>query len=75
MFNNKEKMGVIDYIANTITIDEKWNKQMQYRTLWHELVHGMIWHYAFKTDHDDEEEIERMANAIVQVIRDNKKCQ
>lgn len=62
-------LGNINSEKCLITIEKDVNKQTQEQTFFHEIMHGIEWH--FKLD-ISEENIDRIATGFYQVLRENK---
>jgi len=66
--DNTRLYGQIDYNMLTIKLEKDYCKQKQEVTLWHEIVHGIAVEYGVELE---EEDIDRIAGGIYQVIKDN----
>jgi len=70
--NVKSLNGHIVFDEPKIRIDAGLEKQNAYEVLWHEVLHG-IFTLSMPDIEVDENSTDRLAHAICQVMRDNKK--
>jgi hypothetical protein len=61
--------GLIDYDSQTICLRDSLGKDTQAVTLWHEIIHGILYNMG-QTNHD-EILVDGIAHGIVQVLNDN----
>jgi hypothetical protein len=70
---HRELGGQIDYENLIIKLKTGLNDQHKKQTLWHELMHGIVREYNIDFENDEEEDIiDTLGTAIVQVLKDNK---
>jgi hypothetical protein len=67
--HERDYLGNIDYEKCIITADKDLNEQMVDITFMHEVMHGIANQYGVDLE---EEDVERLARGIYQVLRDNK---
>lgn len=67
--HERDYFGNIDYEKCIITIDSDLNQQQIEVTLLHELMHGIANHFCINIE---EEDTDRLARGIYQVLKDNK---
>lgn len=66
--NSNALLGHIIYSQPAIEIDSTCSKQVQYQTLWHEIIHGIA---SYMNIDLEEDAVDSISHGIVQVIRDN----
>ena len=64
--------GVIDNDKVRIFIDAGLDDQVKRQTLWHEILHALMFQYGLAQADHDEKLIDNLAHGICQVLRDNK---
>jgi hypothetical protein len=64
--------GLIEYAKVKISLDKKtcYEPQIQGRTLWHEIIHGLARHFGSDFD-DDEKLVDMLARGIYMILEDN----
>jgi hypothetical protein len=70
--NVKSLNGHITFDKPKIRLDTCLEKQNLYEVLWHEVIHGIFTLYMPDVE-IDENNTDRMAQAMCQIMRDNKK--
>lgn len=63
-FSYDEHLGRIIYSEGVIRINKSCTEDMRKEVLYHELVHGILWHTGQYTMHNDEPLVQALANAI-----------
>lgn len=66
--NSNSLTGHIIYSHPAIEIDSSCSKQVQYQTIWHEIIHGIATYMNITLT---EETVDAVSHGIIQVIRDN----
>lgn len=61
--------GQIDYAKLTISVDEKFPKELRDQVLVHEITHGLLVEAGY-LDHE-EEQADRISKVLYQILKDN----
>jgi hypothetical protein len=72
--NGEGDYGTFDYNTNEIEIARETDfasEEQEASTLLHEIIHGVLGIYKIKVP-DEEEMVEKLETALIQVLRDNK---
>lgn len=73
--NGVEVYGYIDYEQATIDLDARLAPDRLQRTLWHEILHAILFNHKCNADEDydnNEELIEILARGLNALMKDNK---
>lgn len=62
-------LGQIDHTKSEIRINKDLKGEILYETLTHEIVHGILMHLGYSTEHNNEQFVQALANAINQTFR------
>ncbi|MEX0380452.1 ImmA/IrrE family metallo-endopeptidase [Leuconostoc sp. MS02] len=65
-------LGHCDYVTNTIQINEKSSKERQEQTLYHELVHAILFESSNVEFEDNERLVDSLGLMLHQIIKNNK---
>ena len=63
--------GTIDCEKLNIFIESSMNKQVKRQTLWHELMHAIMYEFGLPQSEHDEKLIDNIAHGVMQILRDN----
>ena len=69
LWDKTHNSGEIHYFDSEIILDKSLDKQQTRQTLWHEIIHAVLFNGSYN-DHD-EQMVQIISNGIVQVLRDN----
>ena len=67
----KNACGDTTYAKSRIRISNDLSEGVQAVTLWHEIVHGILFGAGFYAGFHDEHTIDALAHGLVDVLRDN----
>jgi len=67
----KDQCGHCDYEHTCIRIRRSLNPQLKRVTLWHEIIHALLFNAGVYESEHNEQQIDALAHGIVQVLRDN----
>ena len=70
--DDKYAMGGINVACLEIELAEEMPKDKILNTLWHEIIHGIIYAYGIKNE-NEEEYCRLMSTILIQLIKDNEK--
>ena len=67
----KQQCGHCDYEHARIRIHRTLDPQLKRVTLWHEIIHALLFNAGVYEPEHNEQQIDALAHGIVQVLRDN----
>lgn len=71
LFPSDNITGEIDYYQQTILLREGMSAEMTVKTLYHEIIHGMLYALGSDGEPHDEKLVDGLANMLAVVARDN----
>ena len=72
VLNGQQCGGMITFSESHIDISSTMSPGMKYVTLWHEILHGMIFHRGLEMSDKMEEKIcSALSRGIAQILKDN----
>jgi Zn-dependent peptidase ImmA (M78 family) len=63
--------GTCNYEQARIRINARLDPQLKRVTLWHEIIHALLFNAGVYTAEHNEQQIDALAHGIIQVLRDN----